>query len=464
MGWRRVFPLLEESEHRVVARFFVLRRLTVWVDERMLPFCDLGSIAMVHFGRIVTAARSYLLPQLKHEKFNEIVRDTSTCQEMGLNLDRMRSVDCRASGEMDELGSKMLFGQAARQTESVSKEVLRSSGQPFKIDFTNEDGIDQGGPYRDFLDRCAEDVCSHHLPLFIPTQNQRSNAGEDRDAWHLSPKQLTQATRRMYTFLGNLIGICVRRGDVLPLVLSRVTWQLLVGTAPDLQDLACEDNATATSLQNFMNVEALGATPEDFEDFFGDMRFVFHNSAGIEVPLVKRGGQKRVTFANAREFAELVLKMRLNEASEAVSCIRLGMSMVIPIGYLSLWTWQDLELRVCGNPYIDVATLKKHATLDGYQEGDNPVKYLWYALENFSQEDLSNFVRFCWGRSRLPPEGSSQWENGFKITRGSDISEEGLPRAHTCFFQIDLPLYPNKHVAHDKILFAVQNCTTMSNS
>jgi len=268
----------------------------------------------------------------------------------------------------------------------------------------------------------------------------------------------------MYTFLGNLIGICLRRGDVLPLVLSRVTWQLLVGAEPDLQDLVCGDNATATSVQNLMDVEALGARPEDFEDFFGDMRFVFHSSAGIEVPLVKRGAQKRVTFANAREFAELILKMRLNEASEAVGCIRLGMSIVVPIGYLSLWTWQDLELRVCGSPYIDVARLKKHANLDGYLEGDNPVKYLWYALENFSQEDLSNFVRFCWGRSRLPPEGSSQWEDGFKITRAADIPEDGLPRAHTCFFQIDLPLYPNKYVAHDKIQFAVQNCTTLSNS
>lgn len=269
----------------------------------------------------------------------------------------------------------------------------------------------------------------------------------------------------MFSFLGQLMGICIRRGDVLPLALSQLTWKLLVGEEPRLGDLALEDVATATTVENFLNIEALGVTAEDFESSFGEMRFVFHNSAGEEVPLGKRGKAKKVTFKNAKKFADLVLSMRLHEAAEQIECIRSGMALVVPIGCLSLWSWRDLEMSVCGNPHIDVALLKKHANYeDGYEAGSIPVKLLWEALESFSQEELGCFLRFVWGRSRLPPPGSKHWEDGgFKVTKASELGPEALPRAHTCFFQLELPPYTSGRVATEKILYAVKNCTDVQN-
>ena|SRR6218665_1679513 len=37
-------------------------------------------------------------------------------------------------------------------------------------------------------------------------------------------------------------------------------------------------------------------------------------------------------------------------------------------------------------------------------QDENKVKYLWEALENFSNEDRSRFVRFVTGRRRLPAQ------------------------------------------------------------
>lgn len=182
------------------------------------------------------------------------------------------------------------------------------------------------------------------------------------------------------------------------------------------------------------------------------------------MPLCERGAEKRVTFENAHEFAELVLQMRLQEASEQVRCIRAGLATVVPVGCLSLWSWRDLELLVCGNPVISLEVLRKHTTYEGYQEGDAPVKYLWSTLESMGQADLASFVRFCWGRSRLPPAGSDQWEDGFQVCVANDIPEDGLPRAHTCFFQLDLPRYRSRTAAAEKILYAVRNCVTVQNS
>lgn len=45
-------------------------------------------------------------------------------------------------------------------------------------------------------------------------------------------------------------------------------------------------------------------------------------------------------------------------------------------------------------------------------------------IESMSSEDQSGFVRFAWGRSRLPPK--PYWRVNMKLLR-SNMSEESLP-------------------------------------
>merc|ERR1712072_1671673 len=124
---------------------------------------------------------------------------------------------------------------------------------------------------------------------------------------------------------------------------------------------------------------------------------------------------------------------------------------------MTLWTWHELSERVCGNPIVDLAILKKKAVYEGCEENSVTVKYLWQALADFSQEDRQLFVRFCWGRTRLPQsEDSPMWKDGFKIANASDIPQNGLPRGHTCFFQIDLPTYTDSRTCKERILYAVR--------
>merc|ERR1712048_600363 len=61
--------------------------------------------------------------------------------------------------------------------------------------------------------------------------------------------------------------------------------------------------------------------------------------------------------------------------------------------------------------------------------------YLWQTLHEMTQVDLRLFLHFVWGRSRLPPDGSPKWSEGFKIVcqmSGGD-PDQWLPTAHTCF-------------------------------
>ena len=75
---------------------------------------------------------------------------------------------------------------------------------------------------------------------------------------------------------------------------------------------------------------------------------------------------------------------------------------------------------------------------------------LWSALKKFSDADKRLFLRFVWGRSSLPagPTGLTQ---KFKIQsavgEGAETDPDSyLPKAHTCFFSLNLPRYTSEQV------------------
>ena len=96
----------------------------------------------------------------------------------------------------------------------------------------------------------------------------------------------------------------------------------------------------------------------------------------------------------------------------------------------------ELELEVCGSPEIDVDHLKANTTYSGCSPHDQHIKHFWTVLASFSQLERGQFLRFAWGRSRLPA-GSKFTEKMRIDSTGNDITH--LPQAHTCFFSIELP-------------------------
>ena len=74
------------------------------------------------------------------------------------------------------------------------------------------------------------------------------------------------------------------------------------------------------------------------------------------------------------------------------------------------------------------------------------------------QEDRVLFLRFCWGRSRLPAAGRWGSERKFKLSRltKQGVNDSTLPLAHTCFFNLELPEYSTYEIMRERVLKAVQ--------
>mmetsp|Transcript_25986 Transcript_25986/g.4415 ORF Transcript_25986/g.4415 Transcript_25986/m.4415 type:complete len:178 (+) Transcript_25986:7514-8047(+) len=174
-----------------------------------------------------------------------------------------------------------------------------------------------------------------------------------------------------------------------------------------------------------------------------DESFTTTDSSGATVELIPGGTEVKVTYESALQYAELIETARLNECTEAYKCMRKGMSAIIPIDLLNLFSWKQVETLVCGAPDIDIDILMENTDYEGCAAGDQHIRFFWEVLREFSPKERSLFLKFVWGRSRLPAGKNFRH---MKITRynPSGNVDNYMPISHTCFFTIDLPAYTNK--------------------
>lgn len=85
-------------------------------------------------------------------------------------------------------------------------------------------------------------------------------------------------------------------------------------------------------------------------------------------------------------------------------------------------------------------------------EHHEDVQRFWRVLATFSQEQLSGYVQYVSGKSRLN-SGSSDIH---KISYISD--KNGIPEAHTCYFELDLGSYDTDEELRWKLLYGIENC------
>ena len=56
--------------------------------------------------------------------------------------------------------------------------------------------------------------------------------------------------------------------------------------------------------------------------------------------------------------------------------------------------------RICGQPQIEIEVMKIGTVYEQYDESDTAVQFFWQAIESFTNEQRTMFLRFVSGRSR----------------------------------------------------------------
>ena len=114
--------------------------------------------------------------------------------------------------------------------------------------------------------------------------------------------------------------------------------------------------------------------------------------------------------------------------------------------------------RAAGHAHAALARWLAHTTYEGCSERDAHVGFFWDVMDALEHEERRAFLRFTWGRSRLPLDHAG-FDQQFKIQAfGRHPPDRYYPVAHTCFFSLELPAYTSAAVCYEKLLYAITNC------
>jgi E3 ubiquitin-protein ligase HECTD3 len=83
--------------------------------------------------------------------------------------------------------------------------------------------------------------------------------------------------------------------------------------------------------------------------------------------------------------------------------MREGFVSVVPSLVLPLFTWRQIEMKICGNAEIDIDALKKITQFEMPEGEQHPVAIMfWNVVQTFSNDDRAALLGFASGRRRLP--------------------------------------------------------------
>jgi other hect domain ubiquitin protein ligase E3 len=376
-------------------------------------------------------------------------------------LERLKSTDSH---------KKMTnFIKAFEQLQDVNPALLRppkpQGADPFisfEVVFKGELVVGEAGPYRQFFADISKEIQNLSSEMLCATPNNLEKSGEGQHKFTIRPSSNSLLTLQMHEFLGLLMGCCVRTGTRLTLDLPSFFWKPLVGMNLRFDDLKEIDEQTCKFLI-FME----SALPQIFEESFEFFTSKLSDSTVVE--LVDGGRNFPVTFENKKKYIRDVLNVRFQEARKQIKALREGLAKVVPIGLLNLITWKQLEDWVCGKPAVDIKLLKRHTKYSGgLTETSQRVLWFWEILENeFNEEELSKFIKFSWGQERLPSNEEEYLRNHTRLMIKPSMNNEhkdgALPRADTCFFNLELPDYSSKDILRTKLKYAfLTDCESMN--
>ena len=458
---------LNNLPNETLRKMFILLKVLNDKVKDLLPFIDF-SRALNNNLRL-SSLFSRIAPLVFWDTKNDIIKyvlekTSIESRPSELKINRMKVKKFIEKGKPDIHGENTVFGKMFqflkqfnfkifRKKKDTTQNANNNNNKLFNVTFQGEASIDAGGPYRECLAQAATELQSSALTLFIPSPNQKSDSGSFREKWIINPSANSITELEMYKIFGGWLGYAIRTGEFINMDLPSIFWKSLLDIPKDRKDLEMIDKYCIQFLDDILKIN----DPESFE-VFNDYKFTTILSSGEEAELIENGKNITLSLENKKLYVELVEKTRLNEGKLQIDAIRSGLEQVIPIGILKLISWNEIEMLVCGKPILDVELLKENTVYRGFNENDTVISYFWKCIEEFSTEERASYLRFVWGRSRLPLTSKDfPMKHRIEIMHHNN-PDIALPTSHTCFFSLEIPKYSSYEILHDKLKYAITHC------
>lgn len=333
---------------------------------------------------------------------------------------------------------------------------------PLKVQFVGEAGQDEGGLTAEMFSLFFEELVSPHVGLFECASDFSSDSAAADDQTNSGKLYLpksgdldcTGGAGSSYMAVGRAIVKCFYEGKRIGSRFAPSFYKFLAHGADSLKqdvnlelrsldDLKRYDPPLGASLEwllNSSNSEHLGM---DFED-------------------IPTQPPKPVNDTNKSQFVRLKILHTLVECRQAqLEAVRHGFwKSLVDLSpeaapFLRLLSPTDWSVLLCGEENLTGEAVVAVLEFNGYSKQSRIPRWLSQAVLQFSPDNLRRFLIFCTGAPSLPPRSTK-----VQITVQYQRASEALPVAHTCFFKLDLPDYPDQETFVGKLMKAIQECAS----
>lgn len=336
--------------------------------------------------------------------------------------------------------------------EDSYQEIMRQTPADLKkrlmIKFDGEEGLDYGGVSREFFFELSHEMFNPFYCLF-------EYSAHDNYTLQINPHSgINPEHLNYFKFIGRVLGLAIFHRRFLDAFFIGAFYKMILRKKVVLADMEGVDADYARNLEWTLNndiEDILELTFSVEDDQFGEIVTVDLKPGGRDIP---------VTNENKHEYVELVTEWKISRrVEEQFQSFLTGFNELIPQELVNVFDERELELLIGGISDIDVDDWMKHTDYRGYSENDEIIQWFWKCVRSWDSEQKSRLLQFTTGTSRIPV-------NGFKDLQGSDGPRhftiekagelEALPKSHTCFNRVDLPMYNSYESMVHKLTLAVE--------
>eukprot|EP00116_Pleurobrachia_bachei_P010450 sb/3470712/ len=144
--------------------------------------------------------------------------------------------------------------------------------------------------------------------------------------------------------------------------------------------------------------------------------------------------ENKTTFVNLYSLYTMTFSI-VNE----IAAFTQGFHDLVPRRYLQLFSAEDLENIMCGEPIIDVDDWRAHS--DCGTDQDQVIDWFWEVVGEFAKQGKMAFklLHFWTAYQRVPYGGFKSFNSTLKLSLCTVSPVDSLPRAQTCFYTLKLP-------------------------
>ena len=415
------------------------------------------------FKKVIESSLNFITSEERKEIFLRNIlnrRASISLDNNELSISRIKANLFYEKDLVDKDKLYTVFSQLYRKTRNYPKKnyLSKKGHRLFTIKLLGEGATDYNGVYNEIISIISFELQSKYLDLFIKTPNNKNEIGQNRDKYMPNPLAKGQLNKEMYYFIGNLMLHAITSGNVLNLNLHPIFYKKLLGQEISFNEIETLDKL---SYKFILSLESI-KDQKEFNEKHNDLVFAVHSSSdNCLIELIKDGQTKKVTFENLPQYIKLYKEFLINEYDEQISYIHKGIFDILGENLASLLTPQDLDEYVCGTPSLNLQQLREYTIYEGGYESDSQeIIYFWKALDSFTEEEKSKYLKFVSGRSRLPDPRIITINH--KITKNHSKNPDILlPTSSTCYFTLMLPNYTTYEILRDRLRYVINNCNSI---